>query len=113
MNLRLPYTLVTTCPAVLPMMASAPGRGTTFMQDLLSFVQSHARDKRENLAGEVLALLLREDGGHSLSGNISPDLVVSVPMVALSAWPTSYGTPIVECEIGASEGMGTRTTCGK
>ncbi|WP_158819906.1 hypothetical protein [Granulicella sp. S156] len=36
------------------------------MQDLLSFVQTHARDKRENLAGEVLALLLREEAGQGV-----------------------------------------------
>lgn len=33
------------------------------MQDLISFVQSHSRGKKENLASEVLAMLLREDPG--------------------------------------------------
>lgn len=36
------------------------------MQDLLSFVQNYARSKRENLAGEVLALLLREEPGQAV-----------------------------------------------
>ena len=36
------------------------------MQDLLSFVQTHARSKRENLAGEVLAHLLREEAGQTV-----------------------------------------------
>jgi hypothetical protein len=33
------------------------------MQDLISFVQTHAKTKREDLAGEVLALVLREQPG--------------------------------------------------
>jgi len=36
------------------------------MQDLISFVQTHARTKREDLAGEVLALLLREQAGQTV-----------------------------------------------
>jgi hypothetical protein len=33
------------------------------MKDLFGFIQGHARLKREDLAGEVLALLLREEAG--------------------------------------------------
>jgi hypothetical protein len=36
------------------------------MQDLISFVQANAQRKREDLAGEVLALLLCEDAGQKL-----------------------------------------------
>jgi hypothetical protein len=36
------------------------------MQDLISFVQANAQRKREDLAGEVLALLLCEDPGQRL-----------------------------------------------
>jgi len=36
------------------------------MEDLISFLQAHPRGKREDLAGEVLSLLLREDPGQAL-----------------------------------------------
>jgi hypothetical protein len=36
------------------------------MEDLISFLRAHPRGKREDLAGEVLALLLREEPGQAL-----------------------------------------------
>jgi hypothetical protein len=36
------------------------------MQDLIGFIQNHPRSKREDLAGEVLALLLREEPGQTV-----------------------------------------------
>ncbi len=40
--------------------------GRPVLQDILSFVQIHSRFKREDFAGEVLALLLREDPGQAV-----------------------------------------------
>ncbi len=54
------------------------------LQDILSFVQVHSRSKREDLAGEALALLLREDPGQAVLRTllqVSPSLGGDIEVV--------------------------------
>ena len=47
------------------------------MQDIISFLQNRAGSKREDLATEVLALLLREDAGQSSLRQLFPELILA------------------------------------
>jgi len=61
------------------------------MQDLLSFVQTHARDKRENLAGEVLALLLREEAGQGVLRNLLENSTLDAAPIEVETQKGSAG----------------------
>lgn len=61
------------------------------MQDLLSFIQNHARDKRENLAGEVLALLLREEAGQRVLRSLIASFTSSVHFIEVETQKVTLG----------------------